>query len=934
MEDRPDAQFRDEVHAEQLRTAAEVLPFSIVILLAISSLLAALHWPLIDQTTIQIWIVFVYLISAYHLLVTNYFFRANPPAERIGPWAFAFNLGTVLAALSWGAAAYFLFAPESPAHQILLAFAVAGISAGGVASLAALRIPTFAFIFLVNTPLAYRFFEQSHAFGHAAPLMVLLFIVFMLGVAYRFNRHLTNMIMERCEWQQSQQRAQARSQTLQLVANGAPLKQILKTIVLGIESADPRVRASVLLLDESGKRLFTAAAPSLPKTYIAAVDGLEIGPSVGSCGSAAFNRRRVIVEDVASHPSWEPYRKLAAEVEIGSAWSEPIIGASGKLLGTVSVYRSEPHQATGKELSALSQAAELAGIAIERCKTEEELRLAAMVYERAGEAMMITDKENRIIGINPAFTETTGYVQHEVIGQPISLLNSDRHDQHSFASISEEMQASGQWQGEIWNRRKNGEVCPEWLTINTIRDAKGQTHRRVFRFSDITKKDKAGELIWTKSNYDTLTHLPNRRLLVDRLEQSVRHASRTRSRLAVLHIDLDRFKEVNGTFGPYLGDELLVQAARRLSHGLRDSDTVARVSGDEFVVVLMDLKGTDSLPRIAKKILNVLSKPYHLREKQAHLSASMGITVFPDDGIKAEVLLQNADQAMSAAKRDGGNRFNHFTAAMQDAANRRMRLVNDLQQAIAKNQFQVFYQPIVDLVTGRIDKAEALVRWKHPEQGFISPVDFIPLAEETGAIHQIGSQVFKEATLRAREWRQRYHPGFQISVNRSPVQFLADGPGGDDWLAHLEAIQLPGGAVVMEITEGVLLRPGVNVNDKLLRLRDAGIQVAIDDFGTGYSSLAYLKRFEIDYLKIDRTFVSNLETDASDRAVSEAIVVMAHKLGFKVVAEGMETEGQRQILSEIGCDYAQGYLFSRPIPTSAFEDLLEAQKHGSLVANA
>ncbi len=933
MEDRHDAHLMEQVHAEQVRTAVEATPFSIMTVLVVSAILATLHWSVIDQTTIQVWIVAVYLISTYRLLVTLYFLRADPPAERIGPWAFAVELGTVLAALSWGAAAYFLFAPESPPHQILLAFIIAGISAGGVASLAALRGPAIAFILLLNIPLAYRFFEQSHAFGHAVPLMILLFAVFMLGVAQRFNRHLTNMIVERYQRQQSQQREHARNRILELVAQGAPLKQILKAIVLGIETEDPRVRGSVLLLDESGTRLFTAAAPSLPQTYIAAIDGLEIGPSVGSCGTAAFTRRRVIVEDIAQHPSWEPYRKLAAETDIGSAWSEPIIAASGKLLGTFAMYRREAHRPSGKELSTLSQAANLAGIAIERSNTEEDLRLAAMVYERSSEAMMITDEANRIIAINPAFTETTGYTQEEAIGQHPSLLNSGRHDRHYFESMWEELDTTGRWQGEVWNRRKNGEIFPEWLTINTIHDAQGRVHRRVALFSDITEKKKADELIWTQANYDTLTHLPNRRLFVDRLEQGIRRASRDRSRLALLYIDLDRFKEVNDTLGHHLGDELLLEAAKRLNTCVRDSDTVARIGGDEFTVILNELKDIDSLARVARKILAVLSTPYQLREEQAYLSASIGITVFPDDGTRAEVLLKNADQAMFAAKADGRNRFNHFTATMQEAANRRMRLVNDLHRAIARNEFQVYYQPVVDLGTGRIDKAEALLRWDHPERGFISPADFIPVAEETGAIHQIGNQVFKEATLRAREWRKRYHPEFQISVNRSPVQFFADGPTEDDWLEHLEAIQMPGGAVVIEITEGVLLRAAVNINEKLLRFRDAGIQVAIDDFGTGYSSLAYLKRFDIDYLKIDRTFVSNLETDPSDRAVSEAIVVMAHKLGFKVIAEGVETEGQRQILLQIGCDYAQGYLFSPPIPTSAFEDLLDAQKNKRRIAN-
>lgn len=923
MNDRQDAHLMEQVRSEQVRMVMEATPLSIMTVLVISTVLAALHSSVIDTVTVQIWIIAVYLISIYRLLLTIRFLQLDPLPEQIAPWARAVQAGAFLGALSWGAAAYFLFAPNSLTHQVLLSFMIAGVSAGGVASLAALRVAAFAFIFVVNLPLFYRFLEASPDFGPAVPVMVLLFTAFMLVVANRFNRNLTEMIVERYERQLAQHREQARNRVLELLARAAPLKQILKAIVLGIEQEDPRVRGSVLLLDESGTRLFTAAAPSLPQSYIDAIDGIEIGPNVGSCGTAAFTRKRVIIEDIAQHPFWEPYRKLAAQSELGSAWAEPVFASSGKLLGTFALYRSDPHQPSAKELAMLSQAANLVGIAIERSQTEEELRLAALVYQNSSEAMMITDEENRIVAINPAFTETTGYTEEEVIGRLPSLLKSGRHDPHFFEAMWEELERTGRWQGEVWNRRKNGEDFPEWLTINAIRDAQGRTYRRVALFSDMTEKKKADELIWTQANFDNLTHLPNRRLFLDRLEQGIRRANRDRARLALLYIDLDRFKEVNDTLGHSMGDELLIEAARRLGACVRDSDTVARIGGDEFTVILSELKDIDSLSRVSQKILAALSKPYQLRGEQAYLSASIGITVFPDDGTKADVLLKNADQAMFAAKQDGRNRFSHFTAAMQEAAYRRMRLVRDLHQALAKNQFEVYYQPVVHLATGRIDKAEALLRWEHPERGFISPADFIPVAEETGSINQIGNMVFKEATRRAAEWRSRYHPDFQISVNRSPVQFLMERPGEDDWLEHLRELGLPGHALVIEITEGVLLRAAVNINDKLLRFRDAGIQVAIDDFGTGYSSLAYLKRFDIDYLKIDRTFVSNLETDPSDRAVSEAIVVMAHKLGFKVIAEGVETEGQRRILSDIGCDYGQGYLFSRPIPVEAFESLLQ-----------
>jgi diguanylate cyclase (GGDEF)-like protein len=393
--------------------------------------------------------------------------------------------------------------------------------------------------------------------------------------------------------------------------------------------------------------------------------------------------------------------------------------------------------------------------------------------------------------------------------------------------------------------------------------------------------------------------------------------------MALLFLDLDRFKEVNDTLGHHIGDELLVEAAQRIKACVRESDTVARLGGDEFTVILNELRDVSPIGAIAQKIIDSLSEPFKLRDEQAFVSASIGVTVYPEDALLAEELLKNADQAMFAAKQNGRNRVNYFTKSMQEAAQQRMRLVRDIHQALAEDQFSVYYQPIVALASGRIHKAEALLRWKHPEQGFISPADFIPVAEETGAIHEIGNRVFKEAVQRIKAWRSAYDPHFQVSVNKSPIQFLAEGVVNNEWLKYLQQQDVAPKGVVIEITEGVLLKATANCHERLHHLRQAGMQVAIDDFGTGYSSLAYLKRFEIDYLKLDKSFVSNLETDASDLALSEAIVVMAHKLGIRVIAEGVESEAQRAILKKIGCDYAQGYLFAKPMPADEFELLLQ-----------
>lgn len=554
----------------------------------------------------------------------------------------------------------------------------------------------------------------------------------------------------------------------------------------------------------------------------------------------------------------------------------------------------------------------------EQKSNEEQLRLAALVLENSSEALLVTDADNRIVDTNPAFTELTGYSHKEVLGRNPSLLHSGKHTASFYQEMWKQINATDHWQGEIWNRRKNGELYAEWLTINTIRHDDGTVHRRVALFSDITDKKKSEELIWAHANFDQLTQLPNRRMFQDRLAQELKKAHRTKQQLALLFLDLDRFKEVNDTLGHDRGDELLIEAAKRLLSCVRESDTVARLGGDEFTIILAELDDAGCVERIAEAVLHALTKPFTLGDEVAYVSASIGITLYPDDANTMEGLLRNADQAMYVAKNAGRNRFSYFTNAMQEAAQYRLHLLNDLRGALPERQLQLHYQPIVELATGRIHKAEALLRWFHPMRGLISPTEFIPLAEESGLIYEIGDWVFAEATRQAQIWRTMFGADFQISVNKSPLQIQSH-PELRRWREHLQAQGLSGKNIVVEITEGLLLDSSPAVIAELIAFRDAGIQVALDDFGTGYSALSYLKKLDIDYIKIDQSFIRNLATDSNDMALVEAIVVMAHKLALKVIAEGVETAEQRELLTAIGCDYAQGYLFSRPIPAHEFE---------------
>ncbi len=449
----------------------------------------------------------------------------------------------------------------------------------------------------------------------------------------------------------------------------------------------------------------------------------------------------------------------------------------------------------------------------------------------------------------------------------------------------------------------------------------GKPLRMIGTHTDISERKNVEAQIFQLAHYDPITLLPNRVLFLDRFEQDIKKATRTGYQLTLIYLDLDRFKEVNDTLGHDMGDLLLKEAAQRLRGCVRSSDTVARLGGDEFTIILSNVEDESSIERVAQNILNKLAEPFQLGTEVVYITTSIGLTLFPGDGKNVEILLKNADQAMYAAKNAGRNRYYYFTSSMQEAAINRMRIANDLRVALTEDQFRVYYQPIIELATGDIRKAEALIRWQHPNNGLVSPAEFIPVAEDTGLIVDVGDYVFGEVANQVAKWRVDY-PDFQIGLNKSPLQFRNDKRHHAHWLAQLRALGLPGESIVVEITEGVLLDAQGPIIEQLQRLRKAGVQIAIDDFGTGYSSLAYLKKFEIDYVKIDQSFTKSIAAGSDDLALCEAIIEMSHKLGVKVIAEGVETKQQYDLLLASGCDYGQGYLFSRPVPAREFEELL------------
>jgi diguanylate cyclase (GGDEF)-like protein/PAS domain S-box-containing protein len=855
-------------------------------------------------------------------------------------------------------------------------------------------------------------------------------------------------ITERKEAQQIQQ---VRNAVLDQVIAARPLPLILEKIALELEAIQPQSRVSILLLDRDKNKLNVGAAPSLPDFFNAATEGFPVQVTAGSCGAAAYLGQTVIVEDIATHPNWAPYRTIAARAGLGACWSLPFKDDDGAVLGTFGIYHETPCAPLSADLALFAEfariislavqktrmeaerqlseqrfratfeqsnllkgitasdgtllavnqaalnalgvpAADLIGLPIwqlpwwrdqptqqarlqqaiartmagqtdtfeveqpkadgslmvieyrsspiqigaqvqmlvagisitERKRAEDALRQSAMVFGSTRDGIIITDLQGCILSTNPAFTEITGYSEAEVLGRNPRLLQSGRQDRDFYETLWAGVLTTGQWQGEIWNRRKNGEIYPQWLTISMVRDANGQPSAYVSVFSDISQIKRGEEKLERLAHYDALTQLPNRLLLFSRLAHGIELAHRNQKMLALLMLDLDHFKDVNDSFGHLAGDELLQQVAQRLNDRLREVDTICRLGGDEFTVLLEKISQPDDAARVANDIIAALSKPWHLSNgAEVHIGVSVGISLYPAHGQSAEELLQQADTSLYQAKAEGRGRFKFFTEEMTEAVRGRIELEMRLRRALDQNELRVYYQPQVDIASGRIVGAEALVRWLDPVEGLIQPIRFIHVAEETGLINPMGAWVLQETCRQGQRWLAAGLAPLRLAVNLSPHQFLH----GDIRTIVAEALAqsgFPAAWLELELTESTLMEREAEAIEILGQLRALGVQLAIDDFGTGYSSLAYLKRFPLDILKIDKSFVDELSHDRDDQAIAATIIAMAHTLRLKTLAEGVETQDQLDFLRAQGCDMYQGYLTSPPLPAEKFEQFLRS----------
>lgn len=662
----------------------------------------------------------------------------------------------------------------------------------------------------------------------------------------------------------------------------------------------------------------------------------EVPEGRGPAGMAFREGRTTFVNDFAADPRLQYWRERnGADWSWGSSAAIPI-RREGKPYAVLSFYDTVPHTFTGKILDLLREMAldiEYALVRLDleahKRRTDAELRIAAIAFE-SQEAMVVTDAEANILRVNGAFSKTTGFSQDEVLGKNPRILQSGRHSKDFFAQMWEQLIATGRWQGEVWDKRKNGEIYPKWLGISAVYGPGGEVSHYVGSFTDISERKEAAAAISRLAYYDSLTELPNRQLMMDRLRQALRSSARSGAYGAVLFLDLDRFKTINDTLGHVEGDKLLQETARRLRSCVREEDTVARFGGDEFVVLLENLEGPRERAAvlakgIGDKLLASLAQPYQLRRKEYSCSASIGVVLWRG-GPAADVheLLKRSDMAMYEAKKAGRNSVRFFDPIMQSTIENRTRLEARLRQGLELGQFQLHLQRQVGL-GGALLGAEALLRWRDPERGMVSPAEFIPLAEESDLIIAIGHWVLESACRELQRWScAEATRGLSLAVNISPKQFA------QEWfVSEVADILDRSGAdparLQLEITEGMLLRNVEDAISKMSQLRQLGVSFALDDFGTGYSSLAYLQRLPINILKLDQSFVRDLGTDDRSDAIARTVIQMGRSLGLDVLAEGVETEEQRILLEQRGCVKFQGYLFGRPVPIELFCEQLGLQ---------
>ncbi len=875
------------IRVEQVRSLYANIPTALVGNALIALILAGMQWSVVSPSFIIAWLTLMMVALAARILLFVAHRRATPGDD--GVWLWRFRISIAVIGVVWGLASLMIFPAHNIPHQAFLTFALGGMAAAAITTLSIDRVSLLAFTLPALATMIVRLFLEGTAIQTAMGVMGMLFLLLTDMVSQRTYRTLRENVMLRIS-------IAKREQELSSLVESAPDNIIRYDLDCRAVYVNHRLEKTVDVVSESliGK----TPLESKYDGFIGVEDYQAKLQQVIDTGVAQEVEVRV------PNPNGDQrihYVRFVAER-----------GSDGRIIGAL---------AFGRDIT-------------ERKQAEADLRIAAIALESL-EAIVITDADQIVLKVNQAFTRITGYAADEVVGQSAGhLLKSGLQSNRFYQAMWDALSCDRCWQGEILNRRKSGEVYPQWLSIIAASIEGMQLTHYVATFSDISEKKQAEEIIHNLAFYDPLTDLPNRRLMRDRLQQALVGSARNRNHGAILFIDLDNFKELNDTKGHHVGDLLLIEIATRMQASVRGGDTVARLGGDEFLVILDELsvvaeEAAVQAETIAEKIRAAISQPFDLQGHEYHSSSSIGISLFLNHEFTVDELLKRSDTAMYQAKQSGRNAIRFFDPATHAAMEIRIALETDLRRALPENQLKLYYQLQVNDV-GSILGAEVLLRWQHPEQGLVSPAQFIPLAEETGLIVPIGLWVLETACRQLKAWE--LDPDFshlQLAVNVSACQFRQ--PDFVDQVCTLLAkTAIDPDMLKLELTESVVLDDIQETILKMQALKKVGVHFSMDDFGTGYSSLAYLTQLPLDQLKIDQSFVRNIAVKPSDAVIVQTIIGMAINLGIDVIAEGVETEEQRDFLECNGCFTYQGYLFGKPVPVEDFEIVLIKKQMGGV----
>jgi diguanylate cyclase (GGDEF)-like protein/PAS domain S-box-containing protein len=729
--------------------------------------------------------------------------------------------------------------------------------------------------------------------------------------------------LDATEAQTAESRLAAENRILEMISRGQRLPEVLDALAVEIERLNPGMLCTVQLLDDDGLHVREVFAPSMPTAFGNAIRGVTIGPNAGTCGTAMFRRQPVITFDAAADPLWNEYRDLARSLHLRACWSVPVLTASGDPIGSFAAYYTVPRMPSPSEMALLETGRHIVGIAVERDRATQALRTRnerlQMVMDAMPFSIAYADANMRYVAVNRRFEEYFGQRREEVIGKPTrEVIGGALYD--SIKPYMDQVMEGHEVKYERERMDEHGRIRHFEVQYLPQKE-EGRVVGHFGILHDITERKRDEALLQYLANHDQLTGLPNRNQFTNRLHETLARASRYTHRVALLFIDLDRFKNVNDTLGHESGDALLVAVASRFRETLRETDILARLGGDEFTVVLEEVDGPAQCAASAQRLLNMLAQPFHVNGQELFIGASIGISIFPEDGADATMLLRNADIAMYRAKDQGRNIFEFFSHDTTTSSLQRLRLENSLRRAVERGEFLLHYQPIIDLESDMVTGMESLVRWNHPELGMVPPATFIPVAEESGLIVPIGDWVLQAACQYAHRLHKLGHAGLRVAVNLSAKQFRRNDVART--VADiLNATGVDASLLELEVTESsVMENPEIAVRT-LHALKEMGVHLSIDDFGTGYSSLSQLKRLPIDALKVDQSFVRDIPDDEDDAAIASAIIAMGHRMRLVLIAEGVETGEQLAFMRERGCHRVQGFLFSPPVAEADFGPLL------------